>query len=346
MAILELIFGSWIFQKKINQLVIIRNKVVRFDIENVYPSEYKTAKYTRDHFGLRGEYPNIDSINIFTVGGSTTDQHYISDGYTWQDVLQNNFINDNKQVYVVNAGVDGQSTYGHLKNFDYWFSEIPNLKPDYFLFYIGVNDFYKNAEKDQDKIQNEQKNFINKIKSNIKNRSATYSAYQIIKNIFYAYEFGLLHNSAHKYQEFSTQNWTSDAYNSGYKEILKDRLLSYEERIYSLIDKVKSYDAKPIFVTQSRRRDYDFIDGTLIGRPKLADMDGFKYNSVDYYYMIRLYHASLEKICIENDAIFIDLDAELKFDIKNDFYDSMHNTPSGAKKIGDFLFTKLVDLYK
>ena len=54
-----------------------------------------------------------------------------------------------------------------------------------------------------------------------------------------------------------------------------------------------------------------------------------------------LFTHSLEKICNENKAIYIDLNGELKFDLLNDFYDSAHNTPSGAKKIDDFLYQKL-----
>ena len=33
-----------------------------------------------------------------------------------------------------------------------------------------------------------------------------------------------------------------------------------------------------------------------------------------------------------NNAIFLDLSSELEFNLENDFYESCHNTPSGAKK--------------
>ena len=45
-----------------------------------------------------------------------------------------------------------------------------------------------------------------------------------------------------------------------------------------------------------------------------------------------------------NNAIYIDLDSELKFNLKNDFYDSNHHTPSGAKKVGEYLFNKLKNI--
>ena len=35
-----------------------------------------------------GIYNSIDDIDILTIGGSTTEQRYISDGYTFQDILK------------------------------------------------------------------------------------------------------------------------------------------------------------------------------------------------------------------------------------------------------------------
>jgi len=60
--------------------------------------------------------------------GSTTDQRFIADGETWQDVLAAEYRSHGKTVSVVNAGIDGQSTYGHLKDFDWWFPHIPGLR--------------------------------------------------------------------------------------------------------------------------------------------------------------------------------------------------------------------------
>ena len=48
---------------------------------------------------------------ILTIGGSTTDQRFVSDGYTFQDYL---YINLNKEFKIYNGGVDGQSTLGHI----------------------------------------------------------------------------------------------------------------------------------------------------------------------------------------------------------------------------------------
>ena len=50
-----------------------------------------------------------------------------------------NIYND-YNIDVVNAGIDGQSTHGHIWNFKFWFNKIPSLKTKYIIFYIGINE--------------------------------------------------------------------------------------------------------------------------------------------------------------------------------------------------------------
>src|SRR5262245_29719674 len=141
--IVELAFGQWLRPgNRIARLNLIVDKTISWDIRRLYRDGYDEAIYQRDRFGFRGSYPDPGRIDILTVGGSTTDQRYITEGKTWQDVIAREFRKAGKNVSVVNAGVDGQSTYGHLKNFDWWFPAVPDLRVKYFLFYVGINDFY------------------------------------------------------------------------------------------------------------------------------------------------------------------------------------------------------------
>ena len=39
-------------------------------------------------------------------------------------------------INFVNAGIDGQSTIGHIWNFNNWFNKIENFKSQYILFYF------------------------------------------------------------------------------------------------------------------------------------------------------------------------------------------------------------------
>jgi len=164
-----LVFGNWFSPNKLNNLNIRKNQTKIFKLRNIYEWDTDKIVYKRDEWGFRGEYPDLNSIDILTIGGSTTDQRYISEGYTFQDVLHKEFKKNGEDIFVVNAGIDGHSTVGHIKNFDWWFPKIPNLNVKYFLFYVGVNDFHKDP---YDIYQELSKKSTNSIRYAIKSNSA------------------------------------------------------------------------------------------------------------------------------------------------------------------------------
>lgn len=47
------------------------------------------------------------------------------------------------------------------------------------------------------------------------------------------------------------------------------------------------------------------------------------------------------KGCRQEGAICIDLFEEIEFDNKVDFYDTIHTSASGSRKIGDYLYQRL-----
>ena len=77
------------------------------------------------------------------IGGSTADSRYIDDKYTWPNLLEKKLSNELKlNIDVVNSAIDGQTTFGHIYNFENWYRYIDNLRPKIILFYIGINDSY------------------------------------------------------------------------------------------------------------------------------------------------------------------------------------------------------------
>ena len=111
---------------------IIRNFSENLDVSDFYGFN-KKVRYTRDKHGLRGNYGNPSEIDFLTLGGSTTDQRNLSDDSTWQSILSHKLKCDGLNSRWANAGIDGQSTYGHIQNFDWWFSTIPNIKSRYII---------------------------------------------------------------------------------------------------------------------------------------------------------------------------------------------------------------------
>ena len=342
--LLELIFGGWIFGNQINHQNIIKNSDIKLSVEGLYNWPAEEIIYKRDEFGFRSKYNSINSIDIITVGGSTTDQRYISEGFTFQDVLRDQFYKNGKEVSIVNAGIDGQSTYGHLQNFDYWFNKIPNLKTKYFLFFIGVNDFFvQSGPMGGDIHYHSVNNNVNQdLMKMIMSKSILYHFIKVLSGNITAYSYDLRHEVN---MPFSEIVWTSKLKTDNHKDLMKTFLKDYEKRLIALLGRVKEYGAKSIIVTQSSRRVYDNSNEILKGQKDYMQWGGKLINGTDYYYMINLLHERTEKVANQSGALFIDLNQNLNFDLENDFYDHCHFSPSGADKIGKFLYKNLKHLF-
>ena len=347
----ELVFGTWLKEKSIEQLWIPSNTSYKIDLKNIYENDSKYIEVEIDQYGFRGDYSSANKIDILTIGGSTTQQAYISDGYTWQDIIAENFKKNGQKISIVNAGVNGQSTFGHIKNFYEWFPLIPNLKPRYVLFYIGINDFYKHPDNDFDSFDLEKRSlsFLNKLER----YSIFVKIYRTYRGNVLANAYGLKHDLNNS---FDTSTWTSKPLldSSDYDVLMKNNLDLYEERLSLLFSLVKELGAKPIFVTQTTRR--YLLEGPIVKGEisnyvlhKTIDIgdkylyNKIRYNGVDKYYMMKNLNNRTIRFAESNGAIVIDLakDLQNEFDIYKDYYDAVHNTPSGTKKIGNYLYENL-----
>ena len=76
-------------------------------------------------------------LTIVTIGGSTTECFYLSDNKTWQYFLQQHLSRYYKKVWINNAGLDGQSTVGHIILLNDY---VIKLKTKASLFLLGGND--------------------------------------------------------------------------------------------------------------------------------------------------------------------------------------------------------------
>lgn len=324
----ELIFGHWFNPQRMNRLNLMKNVSLSYDVCNLYQTPGCLITYKRDRYGFRGNYKDLAKIDILTMGGSTTDQRFLSEGKTWQDVLARDFDQAGKDVRVVNAGVDGQSTMGHMKSFDWWFPNIPDLKVKYFLFFIGINDFYRAGSSDEE-TQPSAKKFI-------KERSALYHAFNNLRGFYRSRYVYKIASGA-----ISTRNvrWMDRPILENPEPALRKRLDQYESRLRLLIEKAQAWGGIPIVVTQKTGR-HRLVNGKLMGIADVGVLDGKTINGIDYFNVLNLYNKRAIEVCRETRCIPIDLAAELVFD-EDDFYDFMHTTPKGSEKIGHYLFAQL-----
>jgi hypothetical protein len=326
-TLVELVFGAWLHPSPLNRLHIIKSAAIQFDVTGLYDAPYATVRYTRDANGLRGSFRDPSDIDLLTVGGSTTDQRYIADGETWQDVLGRKFLASNNKIVVANAGVDGQSTFGHLKNFSWWFPHIRGLKPKYILFYVGLNDFYKDEGDLFDAL--EKHNLFTE-------RSAIYF---LCRTLWGIYQAKVRKKIEHAAFDLSKIPYTRTPLRGDHDRLMQARLEAYRARLVLLIEETRRLGAVPIFVTQPSRR-YRVTSGGVEGIAMTSRYDSVEINGVDYFFMMKRLNAVTISTCEAHGGICLDMaNAEIWED--RDFYDFEHMTPGGAAKVGGYLFEHL-----
>jgi lysophospholipase L1-like esterase len=277
LVVLELIFGGWVHAGRLDGLNLICDVAIEYRLHGLYPSDSDTALYTRDAWCLRGGPDRAGEIDLLTMGGSTTDQRYIPDGATWQDVLQEELRRSGSPVRVANAGVDGQSTYGHLASFEHWLPAIDGLRPKWILFYVGVNDLFKSADFADDRLLGERDPdapLLQRLKRAIRKRSAFYRLYRTVRGVVQAHAYGLDHRYA---DPFAGEGWVEEPLLSDHASVLAPQRGAYARRLRRLCQRTRELGARPIFVTQPSRV-YKREAGRVRGTAKTLAVGDLRFN--------------------------------------------------------------------
>ncbi|GAB0058237.1 hypothetical protein SIID45300_02583 [Candidatus Magnetaquicoccaceae bacterium FCR-1] len=335
-GVLELLFGSWVRVdpwEAANRLNIIRDRHVVYQVGNLYGPGTESVVYSRDAHGLRGGCKEPGKIRILSVGGSTTDQRYIGDGQTFQDRLQQRLEKTlQRPVCIANAGVDGHSTFGHLAAFDHWFPRIPDLKPAYVLLYIGINDAglrdQPNAGFDDPTGRRVG------VWAVIKERSAIFAAVRKLSFVV----TGLYTKKAyagHALRPPTPGEYTETALSPGVEPLIARNGEAFRARLEQLLEKTRALGAKPICVTQPHRFVATTPEGVK-GTANVFEHQGRFYNGLDYATSLQVLNGVMRTVCPQAGGVFIDIAAQ-PFELA-DFYDPVHLTPTGAVRLGGYLF--------
>jgi len=320
LLLIEFIFGNWIFGPKFSSLIIKRNITKVWNPVH-YQSDH-TAMYKKDKYGFRGDYKSISHIKILTVGGSTTDERWIDENLTWSYLLQKKLESTYNNIKVANAGVDGQSTIGHLKNFEICFNQIPNLKPDYFIYYIGINDSilllkaldkyeHKTNYNEADLLLNEE--LFERVSKYLKNNSVFYKIFKLTDGYFLAKKYGVIH---------FTNTWEISKKLDPIEINQEDKiavkfLIDYKRRLKKISQETNKYNSKTILVTQKLYKDHPLSNA------------------------LNLVNNATKIFCIEDHVTCLPLDEKINFDFENEFYDLLHTRPSGNERIAEFISSEL-----
>ena len=335
---IELTYGGWIFSEQKNSCSYLLCSV---DLE--YESEFTgKTRYTKDKFGLRNRGGVDSNIDLLIIGGSTSDQRYVDNTKTWDYILQEMLRKNGTDVNIVNAGIDGQSTVGHIWNFKEWFPNITSFSPKNILFYIGINDAIpRNNSGGYDGFRK-----VWNWKDSIRTNSFLYK-------IYYAFKYTTLDNAPAKKAKVGhhTNNINldyTDKFNYKKNNWKLYRKLVIEEKIIKnlneLVRLARELGAEPIFVTQRTAR-WVLKKGIIFGNSSSDTNYRFKEgvfntDNSDRAYAEKIISNSIMKFCSSNDLYCID--GFNKFDInKHNTYDLIHTNQQGSLEIAKKLYLEL-----
>jgi lysophospholipase L1-like esterase len=327
LAIAEILFGNWTGGQSFGALSIPRNQVRNYSVSSLYPGGGDVV-YRRDNWGFRGDVKDPAIIDMLVMGGSTTAERMVSEEQTWVARMQDRLAARGTSIAVANAGIDGQSTVGHLRAMQHWLKRIPGLEPMYVILFVGINDMHLEPWNEvYDQVADSDP--IGRIIQRAKNDSAMVWLWHSVAAALRARRAHIVHGA----NDPSQFPWKKTPL-SDLSEARADpaRLKAYGERLRKLINEIGSWGAMPIIATQHR--------GTYRLRKDWLEVpaDGPFSGTADYFVQKDFNRVSLE-VCRESGALCIDLDG-LEFE-PGDFYDYVHTTPAGSAKIGRFIADRL-----
>lgn len=314
--IIETIFGYW-FKDNNFGFYMRKERRINWVTKSNFNDQHYTFAYKRNFWGFRGEEFNPKDVEIIFQGGSTGNQRMHPEELTIVGQLNKLFKDDEINVKIYNSSTDGKSVQGYINDFNYWFPKIPNLKPKYIIFFIGINDTFISAEKHWDyKVSNES---IEKVKDYIKNNSIFIDKYKTFKNKYFPRNILAYEPSSNNLYDgfFYTDFNSAKSKDLTQNQELKVKIKQFKKKLNDLNNIIIDKRITPVFITQV------MFNG-------LENRDLYSINN------------ELKNFAQSNDYFLIALDELIKMD-KGDFYDPIHTSPKGSKKIANTIYPFLKD---
>jgi len=264
-------------------------------------------------------------LSVVTIGGSTTECFYQSDDKTWPALLEQHLNKRFDKVWLNNAGLDGQSTFGHstlIKN------HLIKVKPKVVIFLLGANDGGRTEPNDFDRKALPSEYKVNLVKSFIKEYSLVANFFINVRKAHLTKKQGLAHNKSLDVKSLGLQEITQDTFLQRIQEVNESTALSgYAKRIRDLIILCRDKGMEPIFLSQSKLwgKGVDPVTGVDLERIKLGENSNGKLD----WAVQQLYNNELKTVCNENSTLFVDLGEQMPKGSQY-YYDGLHFNNRGV----------------
>jgi hypothetical protein len=336
------IYNPFEFRVKGDKIILPINK--KYIIKNNSSVKLDNSIiHTKNSLGFRGDEPPEylnKYLTIITIGGSTTECFYLTDGKTWTDMLGDKLRNVFKDIWINNAGLDGQSTFGHILLME---DHVIKLKPKIILFLVGVNDKGLNGtfNKYDQQILRQGINFQS-FKSFMISMTNESEVFSLLLNI---YRYMKTRNMKLLHEEIDLRGLESidipeDTKNRFRQNIKNTNYKSFENRLRKLIHISKENGIEPVFVTQPALYGNAVDDLTNVNLTKIkvwGNSGELEWESLEYV------NSFVRKVGKEENILVIDLANKLQKSSKY-FYDFLHFTNEGSEKVAEIISVELCPL--
>ena len=292
--------------------------------------------HTKNSLGFRGPDPPADfstRLTLLTIGGSTTECLFLSDGRTWTDEMARQLARSFPDLWVNNAGLDGQSTYGHLillRDF------VDELHPRVAVFLIGANDIGLDAGNPYDTSLTPPRGALRSAVTFLADHSALAGLAQNLVRVARARSAGFGHGQidVRTLRRLEDDPATTDATMKRYSEPLG----AFASRVAAIVDECRRHGIEPVLVTQPG------LYGDAIDPSTGVDLSKVQVrgaaNGRLWWRVQEIYNDVTRRTAASRGVLLIDAARELPKDSRF-FYDFMHFTNDGAARLGDIVAAHL-----
>jgi lysophospholipase L1-like esterase len=330
------------FRIKGNKIILPINKKEIIHHEQGQGKLDKVIIHKRNSLGFRGPEPPADFsryLTIVTVGGSTTECFDLAEDKTWPHDLGVNLQHDFKHLWLDNAGLSGNSTFGHyILMQDY----LVKLQPKVVIFLVGINDVGLKSERDFDERIHEVnfrslERFLASAAVHSELATAALNLYR-----FYFPKSVMINNQNDPQETDFSKLPPFKVSASAQTAIIKDHqhhyLGPYRKRLEKLLTICRKHNIIPVLLTQPvlYGNSVDPTTGINLGHKFVAkDMDGSTG-----WQVLELYNDVTRQVGHEQGVLVVDLAREMPKDSRY-YFDLMHYTNAGAEKVADLVAAQL-----
>jgi lysophospholipase L1-like esterase len=283
--------------------------------------------HNKNYLGFRGVLPPADFqdyLTIVTVGGSTTECFYLSDGRTWPDLLGQDLSRNFNRVWINNAGLDGATTYRHIILMEDY---IIKLRPKVVLFLIGINDV---GAGNLDETEPHQGHYLKDLWRALLYRSEVYSLEQNLYHYLIAQRRGLRHTEIDLRKVGTLDDPSESAAQQTLQDYRTNSVPYFARRLEKLIKICRAHGIEPVLITQPTLYGpgIDPVTGVDLSTIKVQD----HFNGLMMFDFIELYNSVTRQIAQKDRILMIDLAREMPRN-SSYYYDFLHYTEPGAAEV-------------